>query len=91
MHGLESEWRLNVFWPPLVALERIIGLGPQRNMRVLVTTGIWLRPTADAVGEEMASNLKGPRETGSEARSTHNEHMLILLISIILITLPTAS
>ena len=29
-------------------------------MRVLVTSsGIWLRPTADADGEEMASNLKG--------------------------------
>ena len=93
LHGLESEWRLNVFWKPL-ALERIFGLGTQGNVRSVNNLGIkgtWLRPTADTLGEEIASNLKGPRETGSEARSTHNEHMLILLISIFLITLPAAS
>ena len=95
LHGLESEWRLNVLWKLLVAIERIFGLGTQGNVRSVNSLGIkgtWLRPTADTLGpEEIASNLKGPRETGSEARSTHNEHMLILLISIILITLPTAS
>ena len=94
LHGLESEWRLNVFWKPLVALERILGLGTQGNVRSVNSFGLkgtWLRRTGDAVdAEETPSNLKGPRETGSEARSTHNEHMLILLISIISITLPTA-
>ena len=59
LHEFESEWRPNVFWPPLVARERIFGLGTQGNMRVLVSSGIWFRPTADADGEEMASNLKG--------------------------------
>ena len=56
LHGLESEWRHNACWPPLVALERIFGFGTQGS---LTSSGIWLRPTADAVGEEMASNLKG--------------------------------
>ena len=95
LHGLESEWRIDEFWKPLVAQESIFGLGTQGKVRAVISFGMmgtWLRPTGDALGgEEMLSNLKGPSETGIEARSTHNEHMLILLISIILITLPTAS
>ena len=67
LHGLESQWRPDVFWPPCVALERRLWRRTQGPVGVAllgvvqkVRNRTRLRPSVDARPlEELLSNLKG--------------------------------
>jgi len=67
LHGLESQWRPDVFWPPCVALERRLWRRTQGPVGVAllgvlqkVRNRTRLRPSVDAPPlEELLSNLKG--------------------------------